>query len=244
MNNYNDETNSTPWDAPLEKKNTELFISPFYQDWTIILALATVVYSSWNSASSYGKLSDFASDDWVAIVVDIFFVVCVQGLFFGVIPAVLRRRWSKKSSENIYDQPALKSQWFWSLMIAAAVLTSLFTIMTSSSDSRSAASGEQCEQRGADELCLEVTDLGEGKVSLVSTWNYAESQIIDGQFVRTIRYGAVIDCNLRSGYVNKFETLDSSGARVNISQMNRQQMIDGIEKEQLSQIPDSPCDPD
>jgi hypothetical protein len=102
-------------------------------------------------------------------------------------------------------------------------------------------SREECSPKGADEMCVEVTYLGDKEVRMDVTWTYAEDKIADGVFIHEVFWSAVLDCKTNTGDLQDVMLRDAFGTEVFIAQDSLTSMWMGIQNEQVDVMASEGC---
>ncbi len=96
-------------------------------------------------------------------------------------------------------------------------------------------------QKGADEMCVTATYLGDKEGRVDVTWTYADDVVADGVSIREVFWSAVIDCNTNTGDLQDVALRDAYGSEVFISQESLAQMWQGIQNEQVNVLAPESC---
>lgn len=102
-------------------------------------------------------------------------------------------------------------------------------------------SREECGPKGADEMCLKVTYLGDKEARMEVTWTYAEDKFVDGASVHEVAWSAVLDCKTSSGDLQDVALRDGFGSEVFIAQESLTSMWVGIQNEQVDVMASEVC---
>ncbi len=223
------------------KKSMGLFYREFHADWTVWLGLSTAAFAAYSVSKNYGNSQDLTIDDWFALSIDVLFGAGINMLIFGFLPAIFRRRSLRASAATSKPGEYMPT---WTFLLLALAICSLVVVISSNENEAAISNGatvNRCVPKGVDELCIEGKYLGASKMSLQSTWKYASQKAVAGYLVAEISWMSKIDCEFQSGYVEYLDAYDSFGGRVDLPASIQNQMIEGIESDQLSQLVAQAC---
>ena len=218
-----------------------LFREKFYTDWVAILGLAGAAIGAFSATRGYENARDFVASDWVALAIDASIGAGINLLIFGFVPAIFRRRSLRASGAKSKPGEFMPTWKFLLLVLAICPIVVIVSANGNDSQLGTGASMNRCMPKGADELCVEAEYLGGERISLKSTWKYSSIQSLAGYSVSRISWVTQIDCEPRSGSVNALYVYDEIGEQIPLAFDIRDQVIEGIESDQLSQIVAQAC---
>jgi hypothetical protein len=218
-----------------------LFREKFFTDWVVILGLVTAAMGAFSATRSYGNARDFVTNDWVALTIDATISAGANLLIFGFVPAIFRRRSLRASGAKSEPGEYMPS---WKFLLLALAICPLVVVISANENEAAMSNGatvNRCVPKGVDELCIEGKYLGANKMSLQSTWKYASQKAVAGYLVSEISWMSKVDCEAQSGYVEYLDAYDSFGGRVNLPDSIRNQMIEGIQSDQMVPLTAQVC---
>jgi hypothetical protein len=223
------------------KKSIGLFYEKFWTDWIAILGLAAAALGAYSAVRGYGNARDLTSNDWTAINIDAAIGAGINLLIFGYVPAFFRRR-KAQSESQISSVAYLHPEWKMPLLVV--VICAIVVIAGANTNEAGMGSGtsmRRCVPNGADEVCIDAKDLGGNEFEIRTTWKYSTERSISGLSVSEVSWMSKIDCNLKTGYVDYLFVYNSDGGRVDIPDFERNQMMRGINTEQMGPIVAQAC---
>lgn len=215
-----------------------LFKDKFYTDWTVLVGVATSALAAYAAVKDYGKIDSLAADDWFALSIDVGIGAGVNCLLFGYLPALARWKFAKKPMATPESSEYMPQWKYFALVLMIAGFVAIVGLESNDPVGRIGAVAEQCVPKGSDEICVEAEYLGDKKILLTSSWNYSSPQFVTGSQVSRIQWVSRVDCNTQNGYVESLVGFDSSGNQVSILSSARNEMMRGLESNQL--IPSIP----
>jgi hypothetical protein len=218
---------------PTHSPQLGLFKDKFYTDWVVLLGVITSALGAYAVTKDYGRIDSLVAYDWFALSIDVGIAAGLNCLLFGYLPALGRWRFNKKPMSTP-ESSDFMPQWKYFLLVA--LISGGVTIAGLNTNDPAGPAGtvaQRCMPKGSDELCVEAEYLGNKKILLTSSWNYASPQFITGSQVSRIQWVSRIDCNTQVGYVESLSGFDVSGNQVSILFDTRNEMMRGLESEQL-----------
>jgi hypothetical protein len=218
-----------------------LFREKFYTDWVVILGLAGAAMGAFSAARGYGNARDFVASDWVALAIDASIGAGINMLIFGFLPAIFRRRSLRASGAKSKPGEYMPTWKFPLLVLALCPIVVIAAANTNEAGMSLGTSMSRCVPNGADEVCIDAKDLGGNEFEIRTTWKYSTERSISGLSVSEVSWMSKIDCNLKTGYVDYLFVYNSDGGRVDIPDFERNQMMRGINTEQMGPIVAQAC---
>lgn len=221
-------------DENLQKVNKPgLFRDKFYTDWVVLLGVAAAAAGAYGATRNYGNIREMNSADWTALTIDAGIAAAINVAIFGYIPAGLRRKFSRENAHQA-DSVDYMQPWKFPLLVLMSSAIVVFAGLNANDEFAPVGLSEsRCVPKGADEMCVEAKYLGEKRVSLMTDWNYSSVQLISGLRVRKISWLSRVDCNSDLGYIEYLKAFDPYGNKVELPISVKNQMIDGLESNQL-----------
>jgi hypothetical protein len=221
-------------DENLQKVNKPgLFRDKFYTDWVVLLGVAAAAAGAYGATRNYGNIQEMNSADWTALTIDAGIASVINALIFGYIPAALRRKFTKKNLSQTELAENMEPWKFPLLVLMASAIVVFAGLNANDEFAPVGVSGSRCVPKGVDELCVEAKYLGEKRISLMTDWNYSSVQMISGLRVAKISWLSRVDCNSELGYIEYLKAFDPYGNKVELPISVKDQMIDGLESNQL-----------
>ncbi len=119
---------------------------------------------------------------------------------------------------------------------------SLAAIGLSCTESGVGESATKCVPKGPDEMCMEVTYLGDKQAKLEVTWDYSQDIVVDDVLISEVVWSAVVDCEEESGSLQDVLLRDALGSEVFISQESLSSVWLGIQNDQIDVIAPQACE--
>lgn len=219
-------------------------------NWVLGLSSIATAGGVYSMTKEYGSFQTFVASDWIALIIDVMTTAVIWSLLLAVLPNAIRRRRIRKGIRESKPQVLVPVSKFLGFMVVVACVAAVLGVLnsdpvssaSSSKDSLIVGSREKrCEMRGADELCVEVVYLGNERASTEMSWTYAVDKLIFGQTISRLVWKAVIDCQLQTGEIEYLFAYDRQAMRVDIDEMARNQMLEGIQLQQLDPLVAKQC---
>lgn len=231
MDNFSD---PPPPTAPATSNSRlPLFRKPFFKDWTVVLGLLTVASGAASNVGTSGDVFKFKGTDWLAFAIELAVVTGVQGTIFAVLPALVRRRLTRRRINTSTNHEIFPIASFWSLAFALAITSALLVSFAQRNDLNSSIgrSDRTCRQEVEGTKCVRVTYLGNEELSIQINWKYLEKGEFFGEYISEATYTYRILCNEKTGYVSDLNAFSSPGQSVSINEAERSQVATLLQNE-------------